>query len=283
MKSWKICCYLFVYPVLLLGTGFLGGALFVSSDLFRYEMQESPQIVESNLGDQEESGGRLLKDGTEQNLKQHSDQSIEETNITGTGQNQYLEKQQYPENTHNLQTAGNEESVSKDQMYSMDGETLSTEPVLEVLQQEERLNADTVYVLEETDLRNRSVVETRWSLPNKYIGMNRNAFLDAMQVYEASPPLEELERGFVSLEVLRFSREEVVVQMNYDYVQPTKAFYLMARDHYVIVCLEDMQTVYMITDIHLKDLPEELRQQIMQSLLITEEEALYDFLENYSS
>ena len=63
----------------------------------------------------------------------------------------------------------------------------------------------------------KSVISTGllpWKLPDKYVGMNREQFLEAMELYEAFPPLSEMERGFVSLEVLSFSRKRVVVQMN---------------------------------------------------------------------
>ena len=147
----------------------------------------------------------------------------------------------------------------------------------------QKLNAGTSYVLEETDLRSDTVVETTWKLPAKYIGMNREQFLEAMDLYEASPPLEELERGFVSLEVKSFSPQKVVVQMNYDYIQPGSSFYLKVEDNFVVVYLEDKTTVYMDTDILLKDLPEDLQQEIIQVMYVPDEESLYDFLENYSS
>lgn len=147
----------------------------------------------------------------------------------------------------------------------------------------ETLCVDTEYVLEETDVLYHTVVETIWRLPDKYVGMNRDQFLKAMEVYEAFPPLSELERGFVGLEVLSFSRERVVVQMNYKYVQPSSSFYLAAYDNKVIVYLEDKRTVYIETEIQLDSLPFEIQESIMDMMWIENEEKLYDFLENYSS
>lgn len=239
MKVWKTIAFLFLYPVLLLGTGFLGGALFVNH-FYPGHTREAEKLIEYIPIDS--------------SVKNDGDVALEES------QEEIIEK----ETVHLIENA-------------------SVESVQEAALQEETLNADTSYILEETDLRTNSVVETRWSLPVKYIGMDRQAFLEAMEVYEAAPPLEELERGFVSLEVLRFSTDEVVVQMNYEYVQPTVSFYLVVRDNYVAVCLEDMQTVYMETDILLKELPEELQQEIIQVMYVPDEETLFDFLENYSS
>lgn len=147
----------------------------------------------------------------------------------------------------------------------------------------ETLYVGTEYVLEETDIIHNTVVETTWRLPDKYVGMNREQFLAAMETYAAAPPLTELERGFVGLEVLSFARERVVVKMNYHYVQPSSSFYLAAYDNKVFVYLEDKQTVYIETDILLKNLPLDLQQEIVRMMWIENEEALYNFLETYSS
>ena len=147
----------------------------------------------------------------------------------------------------------------------------------------ETLCADTEYVLEETDILRGTSVETSWKIPHKYIGMDRENFLESMDLYAEHPPLSEIERGFVGLEVLSFSRERIVVRMDYRYVQPSESFYLAVTDHEVVVYLEDRTTVYINTGIALEDLPETLQLQIMDMLFVPDEETLYDFLETYSS
>lgn len=159
----------------------------------------------------------------------------------------------------------------------------ATREVSEVSSSGETLSADTEYVLEETDLLTGSVVETTLRLPDKYMGLNREQFLEAMESYESFPPLTEMERGFVSLEVLSFSREKVVVQMNYQYVQPSTSFYLAVKDNEVVVYLEDMETIFINTGIELTSLPEDIQQEVIQVIWIEDEESLYNFLENYSS
>lgn len=147
----------------------------------------------------------------------------------------------------------------------------------------ETLSVETEYVLQERDLEGNTTVETTWRLPDKYVGMNRDQFLLAMEIYEAAPPLSERERGFVSLEVLSFSRERVVVQMNYRYVLPSSSFYLGVYDNMVIVYLDDRETVYIETDIQPDQLPEEMRRELVDMIWIEDEAALFDFLEAYSS
>jgi hypothetical protein len=113
--------------------------------------------------------------------------------------------------------------------------------------------------------------------------MDREQFLAAMENYESFPPLSEMERGFASLEVLSFSRERVVVRMNYQYTQPGEGFYLAVKDNEVVVYLEDKETLYIDTGILLATLPEELQLEIIQMLYVEGESDLYDFLESYSS
>lgn len=156
-------------------------------------------------------------------------------------------------------------------------------PYLEAASTSETLNVETKYVLEERDIYRDTVVETTWRLPDKYVGMNREQFLDAMKEYEAFPPLTEMQRGFVSLEVLAFSREKVVVQMNYRVVLPTDSFYLAVYDNKVVVLLDDRETVYIETDIKLETLPEEEQEEIINMMFIEDEAGLYDFLEAHSS
>jgi len=87
----------------------------------------------------------------------------------------------------------------------------------------------------------------------------------------------------VGLEVLSFSREKVMVRMDYRYVQPSASFYLAVSDNEVVVYLEDRSTVYINTGISLEELPEQIQLQIMDMLFVPDEETLYDFLETYSS
>lgn len=247
MKFVKGFSLFFLYPALMFGIGFLGGITFM--DYFY------PGKAERSM---ENVGTPLPMDYS----------LAQEEALPGE------------------QTAGGLDAAGQDITgYGAGDDIPQDQPqeVKAVASSSETLNVDTEYVLEETDMRTHTVVETTWRLPDKYVGMNREQFLEAMEMYEASPPLSEMERGFVSLEVLSFSRKRVVVRMNYQYVQPSESFYLMVEDNFLVVYLDDRQTVYMNTDIQLTDLPDDVQQDIIQTLFMPDEESLYDFLETYSS
>lgn len=176
-------------------------------------------------------------------------------------------------------TDGPVQDNGEDWLLQGDGE----DELVQVSAVRETLAADTEYVLLETDILRKTEVETSWRLLGQYVGMDREQFLTAMENYGSFPPLSELERGFVNLEVVSFSRERVVVRMNYQYVQPGEGFYLAVQNHEVIVYLEDQETVYINTGIMLESLPEDLQLEIMDMLYMEEEKNLYNFLETYSS
>ena len=150
-------------------------------------------------------------------------------------------------------------------------------------EEEEVLTSDTEYVVEEYDTRRGTAVETVLKVPDKYLGMDRDSFEEAMELYALSPPLSERERGFVGLEVRSFSRSRVVVRMNYLYVEPTRGFYLKVEDNNIVVYCDDKQTVYMYTTISALKLPQAQQSQIVNGIYMEDEEALYSFLETYSS
>lgn len=263
MKFVKGISLFVLYPVAMLSLGFLGGVMFMN---FFYPGRFDSGTENVHIVDEASEGWQIA--------------ASEGANSSGNQNDPaYLTSN---ESRQESRTYDNEDDspVSEE---TDSGEFPSEPEVMDVSFIAERITTDTEYVLEETDNRNQTVVETTWKIPAKYIGMNRGQFLEAMKEYEAFPPLSELERGFVSLEVLSFSKERVVVQMNYEYTQPSSSFYLMVRDNYVVVYLDDQETVYMYTDILLTELPDNVQQDIINILFVPDEESLYGFLETYSS
>ena len=157
----------------------------------------------------------------------------------------------------------------------------SLQPV--AVEEEEILTTDTEYVLEEYDTKRGTVVETVTKVPEKYLGMDRETFVESMDLYALTPPLPEKERGFIGLEVVSFSKSRVVVRMNYLYIEPTKGFYLKVEDNNIVVYCDDDKTVYMRTTISTYTLPDNLKSQIVEGIFMENEAALYSFLETYSS
>lgn len=144
------------------------------------------------------------------------------------------------------------------------------------------ITADTVFLVEKINLTNGDKVESREVVPVQYLGMNRNAFVNAIEGYDRNPPLSELENGFSTIEVSSFSKDRVSICKYYKDKEPV-CYYLMVRDHFIVVYEQDKKTIYMNTDIRMDLLSYELQKEIMYGKCIDDEEALYNFLESYSS
>lgn len=149
--------------------------------------------------------------------------------------------------------------------------------------QEQVITADTRYVVERFDLTDSSRTEEEEPLPEQYIGMNREQFVEACEVYEASPSLEDQSRGFLSMYVERFSAEEVVVRKNYESSTKPEEFYLAVENNYVVVYEADKKTRFMSTGIPVQSLSDELAEELLNFKYVGSEAELYDFLESYSS
>ena len=148
------------------------------------------------------------------------------------------------------------------------------------------MTADTKYFIEEVNLTDGTVHEMEENVPVRYIGLDRESFLQELEIYGGNPPLSELERGFETIELTAFSKDRVVVCKYYkleNEQEPEQGYYLMVADHLIVVYRGDRQTVYMNTDILLESLSDVLQAEIMQGKYLETEEEVFNFLETYSS
>ena len=172
------------------------------------------------------------------------------------------------------------EEIKQEDLQEKEAESIPADS-----KQADVITCDTVFAIEEYDKNTEMTALHEEEIPGKYIGMSREDFVDAMESYEASPPLEEQRRGLLSVEVLSFSGGRVLVRKSYQVIaEPEEeVFYLVSENHYITVYREDMQSVYLYTDICVENLPEKLQEEIIQKKLISGEADLYHFLESYSS
>lgn len=154
---------------------------------------------------------------------------------------------------------------------------------VQVIQEDEVISEQTIYLIHEIDVEKNTEVTIQKRIPDLYLGMNREKFLISMKKYEEQPPLCEMERGFLGLNVENFSPKKVEVNMFYHYIAPTKSYYLAVKDNQVVVLLEDKKTIFIYTGIDLSVLPSGLQLKVMNMHCLENDEALYDFLEAYSS
>lgn len=154
----------------------------------------------------------------------------------------------------------------------------SAEPAVK---QEKVLTKDTKYVVKTICLPDTEISNEVLDIPYKYIGMNRESFLVAIENMNAAPQQSEQEKGFVSAYVETFSPERVKITMYYEPLE--KKLYLAIYNHQLVVFEEDMSTIYMRTGIYTDSLSEEAIIKLTNGVLIHSEQELYKLLESYSS
>lgn len=145
------------------------------------------------------------------------------------------------------------------------------------------ITADTVYIVEEVNLTDGSIAEREEGMPVKYIGLDMGMLIEELKLYGQNPPPTDLQQGFEAIELSAFSKERVVVCKYYRREKENNGYYLMVENHYVIVYEEDKETVHMNTEILLESLSDELQKEIIAGKYMEDEQALYNFLESYSS
>lgn len=196
---------------------------------------------------------------------------------------------------------------------------ITQEPVEETATEAAKTDCDTEYVILAQNLnsgKSESLVE---EIPAKYIGKTKEELISLLSQEEKAPSLRDRQKGIQSIRLSAFSHDRVVVVKTYEIKEteddgsqekendgteeeveetmqsPTEKigeetaeentgnYYLMACDGMVCVYQEDMTTLYLATGIMLDQLPDDVRQEILDKKYIKNEEELYNFLESYSS
>ncbi len=175
-----------------------------------------------------------------------------------------------------------EETKTVEKVQKQEQEEEQEQVIEAVVEEKPEVTADTLYLVERVNLNDGTIEEQEENIPVKYIGLDRDELLHELDAYDKNPPLTELEQGFQTVELTAFSKDRIVICKYYK-SEEEKEFYLMVADHFVVVYEADKKTLYMNTDILLESLDEGLQAEIMKGKYMESEEALYNFLESYSS
>lgn len=164
-----------------------------------------------------------------------------------------------------------------------DSKTRNDERIAPAIQNEDIVTANTKLIIIEHNLETGTNVLSENNIPIKYIGLNRKRFLEEMEAYEASPALKDIKKGFRSLSVLSFSGAEIKLQKNYSTGTQNLHFYVLSKDNKLVVYYEDLETIFLSTNISMDSLPSDVQLEILKRKYFETEEELYNFLESYSS
>lgn len=141
----------------------------------------------------------------------------------------------------------------------------------------------TKLIIEHYNRVDESVVEEAAAMPVEYIGMTREALTEYLSEYSRAPSLQDVMDGFEKYQILSFSDSQVVLRKIFVPAGTEYKFYLTEENGCVTVYYIDLRTVYEYTNIVVDGLPDDIKEQVQRGKYVTDEDALYDFLETYTS
>lgn len=140
---------------------------------------------------------------------------------------------------------------------------------------------DTVYEVK-SYIGNSCVYSTE-TLPFSFLGLTREELLKEMELYEKSPSFADKQKGFLSIELLKFSPDRIIVKKVYAKEKEKIIYYLKAVNHELVVFKSDSEEPYMPTELTLDMLPLDVQQEIIATKCFNDIREVYDFLESYTS
>jgi hypothetical protein len=141
----------------------------------------------------------------------------------------------------------------------------------------------TAYVLETFDINTNKLETQEQNPPGYLVGLTRDEVIDYLENYMNDMTLSEYNKGLISYELLKFSKDRVVIRKSYNQGMVPYRYYIVVEEGYVVVYNSDLKSVYKYTHIEAKDLPEEDRVALSQGIYVDSLEELYSLLESYSS
>ena len=157
------------------------------------------------------------------------------------------------------------------------------ETVAAVVQTEERITRDTLYYMETYRIDQNTTIRETKRMPSEVIGNNRRQFAEYLEKMMEEALEEEQKNGFLSIELIDFSKDAVVVRKSYKEPEKECEFYLDVQMGRVIVRNSLDDSLYAYTEIKFETLPENLKREILRGYPVENLEVLYEFLESDSS
>ena len=155
--------------------------------------------------------------------------------------------------------------------------------VLTASEGKKETTCDTIYHIKSYDMISESLEETTEDIPVRFMGMTRKELEKEIALYEKAPSFHDLELGLVSMELISFQPNEITVFKTYQKKEKQDIYYMKLEDNKIVIYRSDEEEIFMTTEIAFDHLPDDLQQEIIQVKCFDNLEALYDFLESYSS
>lgn len=133
----------------------------------------------------------------------------------------------------------------------------------------------------EVDLVTTRQSEITKQMPSYFVGLSREQLDKYYCNYMQNRPIEEVERGLQTINIISFAKEQVVIEKIYDASQV--GYYIVDKAGEIKVYYNDKKTLYENTGITTVDLPESEKNTLENGIMVDSREEMLAILESYSS
>lgn len=127
----------------------------------------------------------------------------------------------------------------------------------------------------------RTLTEQIDTIPD-LLGRDKDGVSYYLKDYMNHISQEEQEKGLTSYELTGYHDNHITLRKTYKKTE-VEGYYAKSFNGTIVILNGDEKTVYEYTEIPINVLPDNLRQEVISGYYLETDEALYSFLENYSS
>lgn len=142
---------------------------------------------------------------------------------------------------------------------------------------------NTKCIYENIDKKDGAISIDEEIIPSKYVGMTRKELEKALQEDTNVMLMDDKKSCFKSQHLELFSPEKIKILRIYDTTSILEGYFIMEVEGEIRVYEEDKETLYFRTDLILDDLPDNVKQEVIDGKFVETEVQVYHFLESYSS
>lgn len=147
----------------------------------------------------------------------------------------------------------------------------------------ETISENCQYWLQTYDIDREILLTNRAILPEEFSGLTKKELVKQVSMLSDKFGSLEKERGFLSMEVISFQKNKVVVRKNYDSEAISYEYYMTFQDGTVVIYNKDKVTIFDKTDITMDDLTVKEVNALLDGIYCKDLKEVYGILESYSS
>lgn len=148
----------------------------------------------------------------------------------------------------------------------------------------QKTTSETKCIIEVFNADTEELVCEERAMPAEYAGMTREQLEDYLLQYRSHMDVDEQEAGLTNIQLIRFSKGEIVIRKTYEEPEQEEGYYLrLTENGEVGIYHRDGKTLFEETGIRKENLPEEEVRRLENGYVVPSEKELYSILENFSS